>query len=120
MNSHAQNEISYDEADSTTYALYEKAAWKELLVYAKDAIAKGQDFPLLRLRLGYACVMLSNFSEALKQYDEVLKKDSYNAIALYYTWLCRNYLNQPELGAVSAKQLSAEVQRSENPLNGGV
>ncbi|WP_204268173.1 hypothetical protein, partial [Escherichia coli] len=67
-----------DEVNTKSYALYEKSAWKELLLYGKEAITAKQDFKLLRLRLGYAAFMLGNYSEALNQYQQVLKNDSYN------------------------------------------
>ena len=49
----AQNAYSYDEVNTKSYTLYEQSSWKELLVYGKQAIAQGQDFTILRLRLFY-------------------------------------------------------------------
>ncbi len=105
----AQKSISYDDVNVKSYALYEKASWKELLTYGREAIMVNQDFTLLRLRMGYAAFMLNNFSEAIHQYEQVLKNDSYNSTAHYYIWLCRKYLNQPELAEAQVKYLSKEV-----------
>ncbi len=101
-----------DEVDIKSYALYEKGAWKELLQYGKTSIAAGQDFTLLRLRMAYGTFMINNFSEAIRQYEAVLKTDADNATAHYYTWLCRKYLNQYELAGQQVKYLSAEVIES--------
>jgi hypothetical protein len=113
IHTNAQNALTYDEVNSKSYTLYEKGAWKDLLAYGKVAIAGGQDFSLLRLRLGYAAFMLTNYSEAIKQYDEVLKNDFYNSTAHYYTRLCRLYLNQPELADTGVKYLVKEVAEQE-------
>ena len=67
---------------------------------AKKPWTQGQDFTLLRLRMGYAAFMQSDFSQAIIQYEQVLKNDSYNTTAHYYIWLCRTYLNQTALAAL--------------------
>lgn len=104
----AQNKIDFAAADSNSYNLYLKAQWKDLLTYGNIAIEDGQDFSMLRLRMGYAALMNQNYSEALKQYDAVLLKDSYNQTALYYNWYCRTMLNQTELSTTLVKQFSNE------------
>lgn len=113
----AQQQNNYDEVNIKSYSLYEKGAWKELISYGNESIANGQDFSLLRLRIGYAAFMMSNFSEAINAYEKVLENDSYNNTAHYYLWLCRNYLNQPELADkhlayLTVDQLKKEKQNS--------
>lgn len=63
--------------------------------------------------MGYAAFMLGNFSEAINQYEHVLKNDSYNSTAHYYIWLCRKYLNQTELADAQVKYLSKEIIEKE-------
>lgn len=109
----AQQAVGYEEANAQSYALYEKADWKALLEYGRQYIAHSPDFILLRLRMGYAAFMLGNFSEALKQYDAVLQKDSYNETAHYYSWLCRKYLNQSEQADAHLKYFSKEALQKE-------
>lgn len=104
----AQTISQKDEVDIKSYALYEKGDWKALLKYGKEA-AKTEDFTLLRLRIAYAAFMLGNFSEAIKQYDAVLKSDGENATAHYYIWICRKYLNQRELAGTQVKYLNEET-----------
>jgi hypothetical protein len=102
------------ETDRISYDLYQRASWKELLVYGKEAVRDGRDFNLLRLRLGYAAFMLGNYSEALKHYDALLKRDHANQTAHYYAWLCRTYLNQPELAGYHIKYFPAEWMKDSN------
>ncbi|MBI3139040.1 MAG: hypothetical protein HYZ15_10675 [Sphingobacteriales bacterium] len=101
----AQTEFSFARTDSLTYALYQRAEWKSLLQYGKEAINHGQDFILLRLRTGLAAFMLGNYSEAIRQYEAVLREDAYNSTAHYYIYYCRMNLNQPELALSEARYL---------------
>jgi len=113
LNGFSQQSFSYEAVNIQSYALYEKAAWSQVLEYGKEAIAAGQDFTLLRLRMGYAAFMKSDFSQAIAQYEQVLKNDSYNSTAHYYIWLCRTYLNQGELANLQIPFLSDEVMAKE-------
>lgn len=117
-NAISQQLYSYDAVNIKSYSLYEKGSWKELISYGNDAIANGQDFTLLRLRIGYAAFMIGNFSEAINAYEKVLQNDSYNVTAHYYLWLTRKYLNEPELADEHLAFLSAETLEKEkqNPL----
>lgn len=101
----AQNEFTFAAVDSQSYSLYEKAYWKELLIYGKEAIANKQDFLLLRLRVAYAAFMIGNFSESIKHYEAVLMEDSQNNTAHYYIYWSRMYLNQPEIAMAEVKFL---------------
>ncbi len=112
--SDAQQKITYDEVDATSYDLYINGKWKTLLDYGKTSINGGQDFIYLRLRMGYAAVMLQNFSEALKHYNHVLKKDRYNEIARYYAWYCLINLHQPEQAYIHVPYFSKEAKTMEH------
>ncbi len=110
----AQTNMTFEEVNTKSYSLYEKGNWKELLQFGDNAIGSGQDFILLRLRLGYAAYMLNNFSISIKHYEAVIKEDSYNATAHYYLFLCKKYLNHEALADRHAKYLSEEVLKNEN------
>ena len=88
---------SREEVDTKSYRLYTNAQWRQLLDYGKVAVSHKQDFILLRLRMAYAAFMLTNYSQAIKQYDVILMKDQYNETARYYKRLCLQYLQQSEL-----------------------
>ncbi|MFT3912400.1 MAG: hypothetical protein QM737_23435 [Ferruginibacter sp.] len=112
----AQKKMNYEEVNTTSYALYEKADWKALLHFGKEALADGEDFVLLRLRIAYAAFMLNNFSEALKHYDAVIKSDRYNETAHYYSWLCLGYLNKSALAGAHVKYFSKEHKEKFHPI----
>ncbi len=107
LDASAQKNFSFAAVDSQSYALYEKAQWKTLLIYGKEAIANNQDFVLLRMRMGYAAFMLGNYSESIKQYEVILKEDTYNTTAHYYIYWSRVNLNQPEMAMAEVKFLTA-------------
>ena len=89
-------QVSYQKTDSISLSLYNNAAWKELISFGEEAINNGNDFPLLRLRVGYAFFVSSNYCQALLQYDKVLQTDEHNQIAIYHAYLCNVYLNRLE------------------------
>ena len=109
----AQQGFTYEEVNNKSYELYQKASWKELMQYGKEAVTNGQDFLLLRLRMGYAAFNLNDFSQALKQYTKVNHFDKYNETAHYYSWLCLTYLNQSELAGAHVKYFSKDLQTKE-------
>ena len=107
----AQNKTSTIEADIHSYSLYENGKWKELLYYSTDYLKNGgEDFLYLRLRMGYAAFMLNNFSEAIKHYNAVLKKDHQNGIAHYYIKQCRIFLKQDEMADFENIYLSEKIK----------
>lgn len=98
-------QITYQKTDSTSLALFNAAEWQKLILFGKEAINKGEDFPLLRLRVAYAAFVRGNYIDALVQYNKVLVSDKHNQIALYYAYLCNTYLNRPEYAGYLAAAL---------------
>jgi len=72
LQSYAQVKESTVDVDIHSLSLYNAAQWKELMVYGKDKIGSGVDFPLLRMRMGYAAFMLGNYSQSLVQYKKYM------------------------------------------------
>jgi hypothetical protein len=103
----AQETISYSKTDSISYAMYLKGDWKGLLRFGKESIAVGQDFQLLRLRMGYAAFMLGNYSASIQHYEKVLKEDQFNSVAHNYIYWSRINLNQPEIARSEIKYMAA-------------
>lgn len=101
------------EADANSYKLYNEARWKDLLQYGKEKLAAGVDFPLLRMRTGYAAFMLGNYGQSLKQYKKVLDADPSNGVALYYVYLDNLYLNNVSSARYYARKLPEETKASE-------
>lgn len=94
--------ISFPQADSTSLVYYNARNWTGLVDYGNKAIAAGVDYPVLRLRMAYANFMGENYSGALTQYAEVLKNDSHNQMARYYSYLCSKYLGNASAASYHA------------------
>ena len=109
----AQANESPADVDLHSLNLYNSAQWKVLLLYGKDKLAVGIDFPLLRMRTGYAAFMLGNYSESLTQYDKVNESDRDNKLALYYVYLNNVYLNNTAAVRYYAVLLPAEKRVEE-------
>ena len=109
----AQNNDNEQKAAANSLQLYNEKKWNELMDYGKATLAGGTDFPLLRMRTGYAAFMMGNFSESLKQYEMVYKSDNDNKIALYYCYLNNIYLNNITSARWYYKLLPEETQSAE-------
>lgn len=113
IQAHAQVKETIAAVDTRSLSLYNAAQWKTLLVYGKESIASGTDFPLLRMRMGYAAYMMGNFSQSLIQYRKVLEMEPDNSIALYYVYLSQLYLNNLMAAKFYSQNLPDEVKASE-------
>lgn len=103
----AQN--SYQKADSISFSLFKAGEWQRLLAFGTESLNHGEDFPLLRLRLGYASFVRQNYSDALKHYDKVFFDDERNQTALYYSYLSNVYLNRRTDAAYLVSRLDTNV-----------
>jgi len=103
----------YQKTDSISLVLFNASEWQKLIVYGKDALQTGEDFPLLRLRIAYASFVRENYVEALAQYNKVLDSDKHNQIAIYYAYLCNTYLNRDENAGYLASHLDSNVVEGE-------
>jgi hypothetical protein len=109
----AQENESTSAVDLHSLSLYNAAQWKTLLTYGKEKLSTGIDFPLLRMRTGYAAFMTGNYSQSLLQYKKVLDAEPENGIALYYVYLNNLYLNNITAARYYAAKLPAETKTSE-------
>lgn len=93
-------------SDSTSLELYNRGDWKQLIKYRDQTLNTGRaDFPGLRLRIGYAFMMTGNYKQALKQFENILSKDTYNQTVRYYAYLCNKYLNNDLSASYNAAYL---------------
>ena len=113
LTTHAQESKSLSEVDIYSLQLYNASDWKGLLQYGKEQIALHVEFPLLRMRTGYAAYMLGNFSQSLIHYTKVFEDDRENNIALYYVYLNHLYLNNTSASRYYAGRLPQETKTSE-------
>ena len=107
LHTHIQaQDLSIAEADGQSLALFNKGDWKGLVSYGNEQLKNKIDFPLLRMRMGYAAYMQGNFSQSLIQYKKVWKEDKTNETALYYVYLNNLYLNNTNEATFYAGNLS--------------
>lgn len=74
----AQPVSKYTYVDSATYRMFSDGRWKSLDSIGRLAIAAGNDFPYLRMRMGYAAYMRGNYDRSLNQYAISMKQDPTN------------------------------------------
>ena len=113
LTTHAQESKSLPEVDYHSLQLFNAGDWKSLLKYGQEQISSGVEFPLLRMRTGYAAFMLGNFSQSLIHYKKVLEDDAENNIALYYVYLNHLYLNNTTAYRYYAGRLPQETKTVE-------
>jgi hypothetical protein len=99
-----------EQVENRSLNLLNAAQWKELVKYGKENIAAGNDFTLLRMRVGYASFILGNYSQSLLQYKKVLKEEPDNNVALYYVYLNNLYLNNTSAAKYYAAKLPDETK----------
>lgn len=107
----AQERISEPVADYQSLQLYNDANWKGLLEYGKNTITAGTDFPLLRIRTGYAAFRLGNYSQSLLHYQQVLDHYPDNETVLYYVYLNHLYLNNTVMARYYSAGFSKKTQK---------
>lgn len=110
----AQNQNSYLDADLQSLQLYNQGKWTELIKFGNQTIESGTDFPLLRMRVGYAAFTLGNYSQSLKHYEVAYNEDFNNKTALYYCYLNNLYLNNTAAMRFYAGKLDEKGKNKEN------
>jgi len=109
----ARAQVHYQKADSISLSLFNLAEWQQLIDFGSESINNGEDFSLLRLRLGYASFVRQNYGAALNHYDKILQVDKKNQIAIYYSYLCNLYLNRIEDASYLASKLDTNIIEGE-------
>lgn len=109
----AQDLHNEQEATAESARLYNEKKWKELVEFGKATQEAGVDFPLLRMRIGYASFVLGNYGESLKQYEYVYRQDNENKTALYYCYLNNAYLNNSAACRYYGAKMPEETRTAE-------
>jgi tetratricopeptide (TPR) repeat protein len=109
-------------ADSTLDSLYNAANWKGLIKKGKALSNKGESYPSLYLKIGYAEFALENYSAAIGEYNKILEKNPHDQTARYYLYLCYLYLKNESMAGYELAKLDSNTlkvsQTSHNGLNG--
>lgn len=98
----AQDTLRYGRVDSVSYQLYLAAEWKTLAAYGAEAISKGDDGYLVRVRTGIACYSVKQYRAAIPHLKKALAFNPGDEVAMNCLYLCYLYAERFE----DAKHLS--------------
>lgn len=103
-----QDITNYRYHDSLTYNLYLESRWKELSAAGNEALADGNDYYFLRMRLGIAGYERSNYASAAGHFRNALVHNPNDPIALEYIFYCHFFNGEYASATKILQQLSAE------------
>ncbi len=105
--------------DSLTYNLYLQNRWKELSVAGNEALADGNDYYYLRMRLGIARYERSNYAAAAGHFRKALIHNPNDPIALEYIFYCHLF-NGDYASATKILQQLTDEQRTKITIESGL
>lgn len=103
-----QTTLTFAEADSIGYSLYNQGAWNKLEKYSEKVIASNIDYYYLRMRAGVACFEQKKYRVAIVHFKQALLFNSNDEIAFEYLYLCLIYTSRFE----EAKNLSSNFSEA--------
>lgn len=95
--------LSFREADSLSYQYYLAGKWDEVLNTGNQAIASGNDYFYLRMRMGIAAFEKENYVLAGRQFREALRYNPYDLDA--YKYLVAGRLQRNQLSLAGAETI---------------
>lgn len=104
----SQTDLSFSEADSISYSLYNQSKWNELEKYSEKVLESNIDYYFFRMRTGVACFELKKYRVAIIHFQKALLFNSNDEIAFEYLYLCLIYSNRFE----EAKKLSTNFSEA--------
>ncbi len=90
INGFSQESLSPADIEKKSLQLYETKNWKELIPFVNQALAEGNDYFYLRMRIGIAYYELKNYTKAEPQFIRALNFNSSDQTAqeyLYYSYI---------------------------------
>jgi hypothetical protein len=100
---HAQDTLTFNSIDKTTYQLYETKQWNKLQKWGNIAIKNGYDYYYLRMRLGIAAFESKQFREAIVHFKKALVLNNEDNLAYEYLYFAYLYCDREE----AARKLSS-------------
>ncbi len=108
---YAEKTPDFLEVDSTTYGLYSRKQWVELIDAGNKYIQYGYDYYYLRMRMGIAHYELKNFIRAVDHFNRALKHNEEDPAALTYLYYSYIQLNRRDAADRALGQLPEEDAR---------
>ena len=87
-------EMTFQEVDRQSLALYEQGEWKELVRFSNHAFREGFDYYYLRMRAGIANFMTSHYMKAVLHFKKALAFNDKDPVAEEYLYSCYLELNR--------------------------
>lgn len=107
--SFAQDPINPSVVEQKSLQLYDAKNWAELIPFVNQALAEGNDYFYLRMRLGIAYYEQQNYTKAAPQFNKALSFNNSDIVAqeyLYYSYLLNGRYTQARL---LSKEFSKEL-----------
>ncbi len=82
----ANDTLSFKYVDSTTYSMYQKQQWKQLITLGNNAIYNNIDYFYLRMRIGIAYFELKEFNASISHFEKALEFNSASETAMEYKY----------------------------------
>ena len=118
----AQDPISSSVVEQKSLQLYDAKNWAELIPFVNQALAEGNDYFYLRMRLEIAYYEQQNYTKAAPQFNKALSFNNSDAVAqeyLYYSYLFNGRNTQARLLSKGfSKELAQKTGTYESsPIN---
>lgn len=106
----AQDLQNFPYTDSLTLALFQQGRWRALDSVGRAAVRVGTDYPVLRLRLGYAAARRDQPATAIRHYGRALRANAADPDARYGLVLAQLAMGQRDLAAFQARHLNDSLR----------
>ena len=106
----AQEPISTAEVETKSLQLYTQKNWAALIPFVKQALAEGNDYFYLRMRIGIAYYENKNFTRSEEQFKKALGFNSSDQLAQEYLYYSYIFNGKPEEARLMSKAFSPELK----------
>lgn len=106
----AQTPLSLPGVDATTYTLWQKKDWKELLSVGKQALNQKIDFYYLRVRMGIAYFEIKNYQMASYHFEKAYSMNSQEQFLKEYLYYSYQYAGRESDARVLLSTFSSSLQ----------
>lgn len=90
----ADDTLSFEYVDSTTYSMYQKQQWEPLITLGNNAIYNNIDYFYLRMRIGIAYYELKEYTSAISHFEKALEFNSASETAMEYKYFALIFLSK--------------------------
>ncbi len=107
---YAQNKLSFEQVETSTYNFYLTAQWDSLLIVGDEAINENIDYFYIRSRMGYAAYMKNEFRRAVNHFEKAMKFNANDDFVKYHLYLSYFYGGFTEEATFFGRNLSDSLK----------